>query len=440
MTQTSRTDSAIDALMALHPKGYDLSLDRIRALLARLGEPQRAMPPVIHVAGTNGKGSTIAFARAALEAAGLRVHVHTSPHLVRWHERYRLGKPGGGLLAPDDLLADAIGRVAKANGGAPITVFEILSAAMFVLFSEQPADVALVEVGLGGRFDATNVLETAAVSVIAPIGLDHRMHLGDTLGAIAFEKAGILRRDVPGVIAHQEREALDVIRARAQEVGAPLRIAGEDYEVRAEHGRLVYTDGDGLLDLPMPVMAGEHQTRNAATAIAACRAFAGERIGQAAAERAMMGAAWPARLQRLREGALIDRLPDAAEVWLDGGHNGHAGAALARFMEGRRAVDARALTLIVGMLDTKEPVEFLAPFLALRPRVLAVPVTGSESGIPAAALAAKARALTLEAEAFDTLPEAVEAIAARGDAGRVLMCGSLYLAGEVLARNGTPPR
>ena len=435
----ARADAAIDALMALHPKGYDLSLDRIRVLLERLGNPQAAMPPVIHVAGTNGKGSTIAFARAVLEAAGLSVHVHTSPHLVRWHERYRLGRPNGGKLVADEVLADAIEEVAAANGGEAITVFEILSAVMFLLFSRHPADVALVEVGLGGRFDATNVLETAAVSVITPIGMDHQMHLGDTLSAIAFEKAGILRTGVPAVVARQEPEALATLRARAKEVGAPLRVFGEDFHLDEEHGRLVYRDANGLLDLPRPALPGAHQAANAATAIAAARTFAPDRIGQDAGACGLGDAVWPARLQRLRSGMLVDGLPDGVEVWLDGGHNGHAGAALARFFLDARAGDRRALHLVTAMLDTKRPAEFLAPFLPLRPHVHAVPEASSEATIPPADLAATATALGLTAAVHPSVRAALAAIVTRNEPARILICGSLYLAGTVLRENGTPP-
>ena len=434
----SHAARAIDGLMRLHPKGYDLSLGRITGLLDRLGTPQANLPPVIHVAGTNGKGSTIALARAVLEAAGLSVHAHTSPHLVSWHERYRLA----GELVGDDVLTETIERVAAANDGAPITVFEILTAVMFLLFSEHAADVALVEVGLGGRCDATNVLETAAVSVITPVGLDHQMHLGDTLSAIAFEKAGILRAGVPAVIGTQDPEALATIRTRALEIGAPLTTAGEDFTFEVERGRMVYRDDHGLLDLPLPALSGAHQMANAATAIATARAFDRERIDEDAAERGMAEAVWPARLQRLREGALPALLPKGAELWLDGGHNGHAGQALAAFMVARRARDPRPLTLVVGMIDTKEPAAFLAPFLPERPALACVPVGGSEAGIAPETLAATGKALGFPTTVYDDLADALASIAETNDgpAPRVLICGSLYLAGEVLAANGTPPR
>ena len=267
-TEPKSVDSLIDALSAIHPKGYDLSLDRIRRVLARLGHPENRMPPVLHVAGTNGKGSTIAFSRAILEAAGKSVHVHTSPHLVRWHERFRLGRPGGGVLAGDRELADAIARVADANGGEPITIFEILTGAMFVLFSENPADYALVEVGLGGRFDATNVIDAPLAAIIANISIDHQQQLGTTVEQIAFEKAGIIKPGRPAVIGPQLDSVRELFERIAAERGAQAVVAGRDFTFFEQGGRLVYQDGNGLLDLPLPRLRGRHQHANAATKLA----------------------------------------------------------------------------------------------------------------------------------------------------------------------------
>src|SRR5215813_15570591 len=252
-------DSIVARLLSLHPKRIDLSLDRMWRLLAALGHPERRLPPVIHVAGTNGKGSTVAFMRAILEAAGQRVHVYTFPHLVRFNERFRLGAAAGGALVTDEALAAALSECEAANGTEPITVFEIETAAAFVLFARHPADVLLLEVGLGGRLDATNVIERPLVTVITPVSLDHAEFLGDSVGEIAGEKAGILKAGVPAIVAAQPREALAAIERQAARVKAPIRIAGEDWTATEERGRLVYQDDAGLLDLPAPKLYGRHQ-------------------------------------------------------------------------------------------------------------------------------------------------------------------------------------
>ena len=312
---TLSADSEIERLMALHPKGFDLSLDRITRLLERLGNPQDRMPPVIHVAGTNGKGSVAAFSRALLEAAGKGVHVHTSPHLVHWHERYRIGAPGGGRFVEDEVFADAIRRVGEANGGETITVFEILTAVGFLLFSEHPADVAVIEVGLGGRFDATNVIEHPAATVIMPVSLDHEAYLGDRVELIAAEKAGIIKPGHPVVIGAQEHEAArDVLIDTAERLGAPLIVYGQDFVAYEENGRLIYQDDDGLMDLPPPRLPGRHQYANAAAAIAVVKA-AGFDAGEREAERAMTSVDWPGRMQRLTVGRLVELdVDDAAQV------------------------------------------------------------------------------------------------------------------------------
>jgi dihydrofolate synthase / folylpolyglutamate synthase len=426
-------------LLALHPKRIDLSLDRIERLLAALDHPERHLPPVIHVAGTNGKGSTIAFARAILEAAGKRVHAYTSPNLVRLNERFRIGHAGGGRLVEDDELADALAECEASNGGAPITVFEMETAAAFLLFRRHPADIALLEVGLGGRLDATNVVEKPLASVITRLSLDHRDFLGDTIEAIAAEKAGILKSGVPAVIASQARGALMVIERRAAHVKAPLQIAGEDWTATEERGRLVYQDDDGLLDLPAPKLYGRHQFENAGTAIAALRA-SGLKLPASAFEPGMTRVDWPARMQRLAHGRLAALLPPESELWLDGGHNADGGRAIAAALADLEERVSRPLVLIVGMLSTKDSEGFLRNFSGLARRVITVPIH-QDKALPAADLAEVAKSIGIPAIARDDVASAL-AIAGKlelAPAPRVLITGSLYLAGEVLAANGTPP-
>ena len=432
-------DAMLTRLLALHPKRIDLSLDRIQRLLAALGNPERRLPPTIHVAGTNGKGSTIAFMRAALEAAGKRVHVYTSPNLVRLNERFRIGQDGGGQLVDDGELGAALGECEARNGGAPITVFEMETAAGFLLFSQHPADVALLEVGLGGRLDATNVIEHPLVSVITPVSLDHRDFLGNTLSEIAAEKAGILKPGSPGVVARQAREVLGTIERQAARVRAPLRIAGEDWTATEERGRLVYQDSDGLLDLPPPKLYGRHQFENAGTAIAALRA-SNLKLPAAAYEAAMVHVDWPARMQRLSHGRLADLIPTGGELWLDGGHNADGGQAIAAALADLEERVSRPLVLIVGMLSTKDCGGFLGNFSGLARRVITVPIH-QEKTVPAAELAEIACRIGIPALARDDLQAAI-AVAGNLDlhpAPRILITGSLYLAGEVLAANGTPP-
>src|SRR3954464_3002293 len=317
-------DSIVERLLTLHPKRIDLSLDRMWRILDALGHPERRVPPVIHVAGTNGKGSTVAFMRAMLEAAGLKAHVYTSPNLVRINERFRLA----GKLVDDRMLADALAECERANGDAPITVFEIETAAAFLLFSRHSADVLLLEVGLGGRLDATNVIEQPLATVITPVSYDHAEFLGDTIGQIAAEKAGILKRGVPAIVAAQPREALSVIERQAARLKAPVRIAGEGWTASEERGRLVYQDDAGLLDLPAPKLHGRHQFENAGVAIAALRA-SGMKLPPAAFESGVAKADWPARMQRLPAGRLTALAPPGSELWLDGGHNADGGRVIA---------------------------------------------------------------------------------------------------------------
>ena len=431
------SDAILTRLTGLHPRKIDLSLGRTLGLLEKLGNPQQRLPPVIHVAGTNGKGSTIAFMRAMLEAAGQRVHVYTSPHLVRFHERIRLA----GELVDEGLLAATLAECERINDGAPITLFEITTAAAFKLFSEIPADILLLEVGLGGRFDSTNVVDAPLASVITPVSIDHVEFLGDTIAKIAFEKAGIIRRGAPVISAAQEAEGLEVIEREAQKKQAPLFVGGQDFGGREERGRFVFEDGDGLLDLPLPRLAGRHQLQNAATAIAALRRAA-PHITQAHIEHGLLNAQWPARLQRLTHGALVEAMPAGAELWLDGGHNASGGRALAEAMAELEARSPRPLVMICASLTSKDTRGFLEPFSGLASEVFAAPIGGEHAGRAASEVAEAARAAGLKAQTCEGVADALAILASRAAplAPRILIAGSLYLAGEVLRANGTPPR
>jgi dihydrofolate synthase/folylpolyglutamate synthase len=436
-------DAILARLLSLHPKRIDLSLDRMWRVLDALGHPEKHLPPVIHVAGTNGKGSAIAFMRAMLEAAGARVHVYTSPNLVRMNERFRLGRSGGaggaGVLVSDAELIAALETCERANGGAPITVFEIETAAALVLFSRHPADALLLEVGLGGRLDATNVVAAPLASVITPVSMDHMDFLGDTLERIAGEKAAIMRRGTPAVIGRQTEGPLSVIIRRAEEVGAPLHVAGQDWMASEERGRLVFQDQHGLFDLPAPRLVGRHQIDNAGTAIAALRA-AGFKLPAAAYEHGVVRADWPARMQRLSSGDLVARAPAGSEVWLDGGHNPDGGRIIAAALADLEERVSRPLVLVVGMLASKDVAGFLRNFPGLARRLLAVPIA-QDTGLPPETIAETARALGIPAAAAPGIAAALGAIAALDldPPPRILITGSLYLAGEVLAANGTVP-
>jgi dihydrofolate synthase/folylpolyglutamate synthase len=438
---TLSAEREIEHLMTLHPKGFDLSLDRVTRLLERLGNPQDRLPPVIHIAGTNGKGSCAAFSRALLEAAGHLVHVHTSPHLVNWHERYRLAAEGGGKLVDDEVFAEAIARVAEANAGQSITVFEILTAVTFILFSEHPAEAAIIEVGLGGRFDATNVVKRPAVSVIMPISMDHEAYLGDRVELIAAEKAGIMKRGCPVVIGAQESDtALQVLIETAERLDCPTVIYGQDFLAFEENGRMVYQDEDGLMDLPPPRLPGRHQFANAAAAIAAVKA-AGFEISHRAAERAMTHVAWPARMQKLTQGKLVDLAPKGSDIWLDGGHNPGAGIVIAEALAEQEEKNPRPLILISGMINTKDQTGYFSAFKGLARHVYTVPVSNSEAGVPNDELALRAEEAGLSAEPVSSVASALMLLRDSwdGPAPRILIGGSLYFAGAVLAENGTPP-
>ncbi len=419
------SDAILTRMMALHPKIIDLTLDRVWRLLAALGHPERSLPPVVHIAGTNGKGSTLAMLRAGLEATGARVHAYTSPHLVRFHERIRLADS----LIDEAALAAVLDECEAANGGAPITYFEITTCAALLAFARTPAEWTLLEVGLGGRLDATNVVETPALCLITPVSMDHQQYLGESLAEIAGEKAGILKRGVTCVVGPQQEPALAVIEARAARVGAPLLVHGQHWHAWEERGRLVFQDEHGLMDLPLPNLPGAHQIDNAGAALAALRALG---QGAAAAEAAVTGAEWPARMQRLRRGPLVDAAP-AVELWLDGGHNPAAGAALAQTLA---RMPQRPVHLICGMLNTKDVAGFMRPLAGHVAALRAVSVPGEAATLPAAATCAAARGAGITAECAENVADALSAIAAQEPAARVVICGSLYLAGKVLAENG----
>ena len=428
-------------LSALHPQRIDLGLDRMHRLLERLGHPERRLPPVIHVAGTNGKGSTIAYLRAILEAASQRVHVYTSPYLVRINECYRLGRSGGGTLVDDSALRGALENCERANAGAPITIFEIETAAAFCLFAQHPADVVLLEVGLGGRLDATNVIAAPLASVIAPVSMDHTEFLGETLTAIAGEKAAIIRRDVPAICAEQMPEAMAVIEQYARRLRAPLLTAGQEWHVNVERGRLVYQDDRGLMDLAAPRLFGRHQFDNAGLAIATLRALDAFRIEPSAFEAGIVNAEWPARMQRLASGALVDRAPPGSELWLDGGHNAEGGRVAAAALGDLEERVPRPLVVIVGMMANKDAGAFLANFAGLTRHIIAVQIPGRDNTMPPDRLADAARHLGMRVETADSVEAALRSLArlAYEAPPRILITGSLYLAGHVLAANGTPP-
>lgn len=436
------SDALLARSLALHPKIIDLSLGRIQHLLEKLGHPQKQLPPVIHVAGTNGKGSTIAFMRAMLEAANLRVHVYTSPHLVRFHERIRIGKRGGGELVSEHALVEALRHTEAVNNGDPITVFEMTTAVAMSLFAENPADVVLLEVGLGGRFDATNVIDRPATCVVTAISDDHKEYLGDTLPKIAFEKAGIFKKGVPAVIAPQHSlDAQSVLIEQAMRYGASsVAIGGESYHVREEGGRLVYEDDDRLLDLPLPALSGRHQYENAATAIAALRSAGFAEAGAKEIETGLLKAVWPARMQRITKGRLVGMMQSGTEIWIDGGHNPDGGRVIAQALAEREDKTQAPLVMIVGMLGTKDAHGFLKNFVDLAQRIIAVPVSTQMASLSPDELINTALDLKFHAEKATSVEAALISLhnVQWPRPPRILICGSLYLAGEALSANGTP--
>ena len=431
----------IARLSALHPNRIDLSLDRMHRLLEGLDHPERKLPPVIHVAGTNGKGSTVAYLRAILEAAGLRVHAYTSPFLVRINECFRLGRAGGGVLVGDDELRGALEHCERVNAGAPLTFFEAKTAAAFCLFAQHAADVLLLEVGLGGRLDSTNVVDAPVATVIAPISMDHTEFLGESLAAIAGEKAAIIKPNVPVISAEQAPEALVVIEQQAKRQRAPLYAAGQQWHVGVECGRLVYQDDRGLMDLAAPRLFGRHQFDNAGLAIATLRAIETFKIGHAAFEAGIVNAEWPARMQRLSAGALIEMGPQGSEIWLDGGPNAEGGRVTAAALGDLEERVSRPLVVITGMMASKDATAFLANFGGLTRHIIAVTIPGEDNAMPTDRLADAARSLGMRVEISAGIEAALRTLArlAYEVPPRILITGSLYLAGHVLALNGTPP-
>ncbi|WP_170444573.1 bifunctional folylpolyglutamate synthase/dihydrofolate synthase [Ruegeria arenilitoris] len=419
------SDVILDRMMALHPKIIDLTLDRVWRLLEALGNPQDKLPPVIHIAGTNGKGSTQAMIRAGLEGAGLTAHAYTSPHLARFHERIRLA----GKLISEPKLTAVLDECYTANGGENITYFEITTCAALLAFSRVPADYTLLEVGLGGRLDATNVIAKPAVTVITPISIDHEQFLGNTLAKIAAEKAGIIKRGVPCIVGPQPDEAMEVIEATAARLGAPLLAHGQHWHVHEEHGSLIYQDENGLRDLPLPNLLGAHQVQNAGAALAVLRHLD---LGDEAYEAAITRAEWPARMQRLKTGPLVEQAPQA-ELWLDGGHNAAAGVALADVLA---KLPPRPTHLICGMLNTKDVTGYLSPLAQEAASLTAVSIPGETNTLSAEETAAAAKSVNLPATTASSVSQALETIIKADPQARVLICGSLYLAGNILRENG----
>jgi dihydrofolate synthase / folylpolyglutamate synthase len=420
---TQSSDAILQRMMTLHPKVIDLTMGRVLRLLELLGNPERHVPPVIHIAGTNGKGSTQAMIRAGLEAGGAKVHAYTSPHLARFHERIRLA----GELISEPMLAALLDECMVANGSDSITFFEITTCAAFLAFSRTPADWTLLEVGLGGRLDCTNVVDHPALTIITPVSIDHQQYLGDTLAEIAGEKAGILKRGVTCVVGPQAEEGLAMIEARAARLGAPLLVHGQHWNAFEDRGRLIFQDDNGLLDLPLPNLPGPHQIENAGAAIMALRHLS---VGDT--EAAVTKADWPARMQRLRQGPLVEAAP-GVELWLDGGHNPAGGMAIAATLA---RLPKRETHLICGMLNTKDIAGYLAPMAAQVDSLYAVSIPGEVNTLPAEVTRDAALGAGLKAEIAPSVAGALAAIAGRAPRARVLICGSLYLAGSVLRENG----
>lgn len=419
------SDAILKRMMSLHPKIMDLTLGRVWSLLAALDHPERKLPPVIHIAGTNGKGSTQAMIRAGLEGAGKSVHAYTSPHLARFHERILLA----GKHISEPALTELLDRCYQANNGETITYFEITTVAGILAFSQTAADYTLLEVGLGGLLDATNVVDKPELTVITPVSIDHTQFLGETVAEIAREKAGIIKRDVPCVVGPQPDEALDVIEKTAAKLGAPLLVYGQHWHVFQERDRLIFQDETGLLDLPLPSLIGAHQIQNAGIAIAALRHLG---FNNTACEAAVTNPTWPARLQRLQSGPLLDAAGQA-ELWLDGGHNPAAGLALA---EALTRLPNRPLHLICGMLNTKDIAGYLRPLAKIAKTLHAVDIPGETNTLPAEQTAKVATDVGLTATSAKDVLAAIDEITQTDPNARILICGSLYLAGAILRENG----
>ncbi len=415
------SDAILERMMALHPKIIDLTLDRVWALLDALGNPQNDLPPVIHIAGTNGKGSTQAMIRAGLEAEGKTVHAYTSPHLARFHERIRLA----GELISEPYLTEVLDECYTANNGEPITYFEITTVAAILAFARTKADYTLLEVGLGGRLDATNVVDKPALTIITPVSFDHPQFLGNTVAEIAGEKAGILKRQVPAIVTRQTDDAAEVIESRIEKLGCPALIQGQHWDAFEERGRLIYQDEHGLLDLPPPALMGAHQFQNAGTAITALRHLG---FGETACEAAATKVTWPARMQRLSSGPLLDMAPDA-EFWLDGGHNAACAQTLAETLQ---RLPACPTHLICGLMNTKDVAGYMAPIVDHVEGLHAVSIPGEVNTLPAEDTARAATNAGIKATTAKDARAATAAIIDNDPSARILICGSLYLAGDIL--------
>lgn len=427
---TPRSDAALKRLLSLHPKLVDLSLGRMERILAALGHPEKHLPPVVHVTGTNGKGSVLAFLRAMLEAAGLRVHVYTSPHLVHFHERIRLA----GELIEEDHLSAVLEECESVNAGQEITYFEITTAAAFLAFSRTPADVVLLENGLGGRLDATNVVSRPAATAITSVSMDHQQFLGNSLGEIATEKAGIIKPGVPCIVGPQHPDAMDVIVGHTEARGAPLLEWGINWRAHTDaDGSMVFEHHGETLSLPMPALPGAHQIVNAGHACAIAASLEFVNVTPRHMAQGLMNVEWPARLQRLKSGPVLDALPPDWEVWLDGGHNPDAGETIARFVKENWA--DKPLHLISGMINSKQPAGYFKPLANLAADVRCVTIPGEAAAIPAADLAEIAMKAGLDATTADSALDAALSIVSGAGAGpaRVLICGSLYFAGSILS-------
>ncbi|MCZ2203487.1 bifunctional folylpolyglutamate synthase/dihydrofolate synthase [Bartonella sp. A05] len=438
MTQ-NRVQKVLDALLENYPKKFDFSLDRIYRLLERLGNPHLKLAPVIHIAGTNGKGSASAICRALLESAGYRVHVYSSPHLVNWNERCRLGQSGNGQLVPENQLAEIIQGVIDVNRKESITIFEIFTAAAFMLFSTYPADAVILEVGLGGRFDATNVIHKPAVSLIMPIDYDHETFLGNSIAQIAFEKGGIIKPTVPVVIGKQNHEIThSVLNAIADKNKAPYHIFGQDYQSYEEHGRMVFQNTQGLMDLPLPNLVGAHQIANAGASIEAIYQ-AGFQLSEQTISKALRNIYWPARMQRLTHGRLVDQLSPNTALWLDGGHNPAAGKVVAEELTRWKKKSNRPIIMIAGMLNTKDNIGYFRPLTNLVDKVYTIPLASSDAGLCPIALADSAQKADLIAKPQANLHEALNNVRLEYQNAILFVGGSLYLAGDILRDNETPP-
>ncbi|GAA5096688.1 folylpolyglutamate synthase/dihydrofolate synthase family protein [Bartonella acomydis] len=437
--EKSQVQRMIDDLLRSYPKKFDLSLERILHLLKHLGNPHLKLAPVIHIAGTNGKGSASAICRALLESAGYHVHVYSSPHLVNWNERCRLGQKEGGQLVTESQLAQTLDEIIKVNRQNPITVFEIFTAAAFMLFSTHPADAVILEVGLGGRFDATNVISRPAVSLIMPIDYDHESFLGNTIAQIAFQKGGIIKSNVPVVIGKQDHnETLSVLKTLADKNKAPYLLFNQDYQSYTEHGRMVFQNNQGLMDLPLPNLIGTHQIANVGASLEAVHK-AGFRFSEQAISHALRNIYWPARMQHLTHGYLIDQLSPGIDLWLDGGHNPAAGKVVAVELTKWRKKTNRPFIMIAGMLNSKDAVGYFRPLANLIDKVYTIPLTDNNAGTCPTILAEAAQKVGLCATPSTHLKDALQKINTEHKEAIVLIGGSLYLAGDILRDNKTPP-